>query len=402
MAAIAMTATLPGRTHGLGLIARPLMDDLQLSDAEFAQLNGWAAVLGALFCLPMGWLVDRYGVRSIGAWVLSLLAMSVLWMSCIQGASQLLVALLLVRGLGQSALSVVSLAMIGKWFRGRLGPAMGVFSILLTFGFIGSILGFGAALEAVGWRSAWQGLGVSLAAAVPLHWLLTRNTPEACGLAPDPAFSSVANPTATAMAEADDYCLAAALRTPAFWVFVLGTSAFNGIWSSITLFNEAILAELGFSQPTAVEMMAFLTGVGLVTNLVAGKLATREYLGRLLGVGLLVLGLALFVFPSVRTVWQLRCYGAVMGFVGGLITVVHFAAWGHFFGRRQLGRIQGVTQIVSVLASAAGPLSLALGRSWQHSYLAIYPYFAMIVGTLAFAALVTRPPPRLDGRSATG
>jgi MFS family permease len=358
-------------------------------------------VLGALFCLPLGWLVDRYGVRSLGAWVLSLLAISVLWMSCVQGAGQLFVALLLVRGLGQSALSVVSLAMIGKWFRGRLGPAMGVFSILLTFGFISSILGLGAALEAVGWRSAWQGLGLSLAAAVPLHWLLARNTPEACGLAPDPAADSFAT-TATEAAEAMDYGLAAALRTPAFWTFVLGTAAFNGIWSSITLFNEAILAELGFPQRAAIEMMAWLTGVGLVTNLAAGKLATREYLGRLLGFGLLVLGIALVVFPAIRTVWQLRCYGAAMGVVGGLVTVVHFAAWGHFFGRRQLGRIQGIVQIVSVLASAAGPVSLALGRSWQHSYLAIYPYLAITVGMLACAALMAPVPPRLVGRSAEG
>src|SRR5258705_2968005 len=35
----------------------------------------------------------------------------------------LFVWLLLVRGLGQGALSVVSMAMVGKWFSRRLGPA---------------------------------------------------------------------------------------------------------------------------------------------------------------------------------------------------------------------------------------------------------------------------------------
>src|SRR5437763_1788659 len=31
LAALAMTATLPGRTHGLGLITRPLLEDMQLT-----------------------------------------------------------------------------------------------------------------------------------------------------------------------------------------------------------------------------------------------------------------------------------------------------------------------------------------------------------------------------------
>ena len=56
-------------------------------------------------------------------------------------------ALVLVRGLGQGALSLVSLAMVGKWFTRRLGVAMGVFTVLLTFGIIGGYLGL---KEAVG------------------------------------------------------------------------------------------------------------------------------------------------------------------------------------------------------------------------------------------------------------
>src|SRR3954469_12333625 len=63
VAALAMVATLPGRTHGLGLITEPLLADLSLDRVEFAMVNLWATLLGAAFCLPCGWLLDRIGGR---------------------------------------------------------------------------------------------------------------------------------------------------------------------------------------------------------------------------------------------------------------------------------------------------------------------------------------------------
>src|SRR5436190_19745182 len=65
MGALAMLATLPGRTHGLGLITERLLKDpsLELDRLSFGKLNFWATILGAAFCLPCGRLLDRFGVR---------------------------------------------------------------------------------------------------------------------------------------------------------------------------------------------------------------------------------------------------------------------------------------------------------------------------------------------------
>src|SRR5262245_14866062 len=62
-AAAAMVATLPGRTHGLGLVTEPLLADLGLGRVPFAALNFWATLVGSAFCLPAGWMIDRLGVR---------------------------------------------------------------------------------------------------------------------------------------------------------------------------------------------------------------------------------------------------------------------------------------------------------------------------------------------------
>src|SRR5213083_2024754 len=81
VAALAMVATLPGRTHGLGLITEPLLADLQLDRVTFALVNLWATLLGAAFCLPTGWLIDRVGGRAVLLGVTLGLAASVVGMT---------------------------------------------------------------------------------------------------------------------------------------------------------------------------------------------------------------------------------------------------------------------------------------------------------------------------------
>src|SRR5205085_10280229 len=82
IAAIAMTATLPGRTHGLGLITKPLTEDPTLGFDErlFTTLNFWAILLGSALCLPVGRFIDRFGARAALAGVSLGLGLAVLGM----------------------------------------------------------------------------------------------------------------------------------------------------------------------------------------------------------------------------------------------------------------------------------------------------------------------------------
>ncbi|HEY2839584.1 MAG TPA: MFS transporter [Pirellulales bacterium] len=389
-ASLAMTATLPGRTHGLGLITEKLLADLELDRVSFAHINLASSLIGAAFCVPTGWLIDRVGVRSVLVLVTAVLGISVIGMSEVSGGASLLVGLILVRGFGQSALSITSIAVIGKWFRRRLGVAMGVFAVLLTFGFIGSVLTMGAAVDAWGWRPAWQSLGLIVLGLATLFWLFVRSTPEGCGLPPDEA------PTIE-LSEVDrcgDFTFRQALWTPAFWVLALGSGAFNLVWSGVTLFNESILAERGFGPNVAVEIMAILTGVGLIANLAAGAVATRTRVVKLLGVGLALLAAALVSFPTIDGLLGVRLYAVAIGLSGGVITVVFFAAWGNLFGRAQLGRIQGAAQLATVLASALGPVVMANGQASTGDYAPVFYALAGVVAMLAVAAFLA-PLPRV-------
>jgi MFS family permease len=394
VAALAMVGTLPGRTQGLGLITEPLLADLRLDRVAYAQINLWASLVGALFCFGVGRLVDRAGSRLVLTVIAAALGAVVVAMSAVTTVTMLFVLLTLTRGLGQSALSIVSLTMVGKWFSRRLSTAMGVYAVVMTIGFM---IAFPTVIEVVkasGWRRAWVGVGIALLAVLaPLAWLLVRRTPEAVGLPID------GEPAAAADAPVEDdqsgETLGTALSGAAFWVFALAAAVYGLAASGIGLFNESILKELGFDWRLYQTSLAITAIVGLFGNFAGGWWAQRGSLRALLVVALLVLAGALASLPHVTAVWQVYANAVAMGLVGGFIMVVFFAFWGKAYGRAHLGRIQGAAQALTVLASAVGPLLLAQCVAWTGAYAAAFYGLALVVAALGGAALVVAMPPRI-------
>lgn len=388
VAAAAMVGTLPGRTQGLGLITEPLIADLQIDRVSYATINLWATLIGSLFCLPCGRLTDRFGSRAVLSVVMAALGVTVVAMSQATGAMALAIAITLTRGFGQSALSVVSLALVGKWFARRLNIAMGVYSLLVGFGFIAAFPSVGQAVLAYGWRAAWLWVGVALAAILaPLALLIVRNKPEEEGLAVDGQAAS----DAPALR---DLTLAEALRSSAFWIFALSSSMFGLVYSGIALFNQSILEQRGFDASTYHSVLVVSTLIGLAANFGGGWLASKWPIQRVMGIGMAALAAALLLLPAVRTFSHVMVYAAIMGAAGGVVTVVFFSVWGQIFGRSHLGRIQGGAQMMTVLASALGPLLLAGTLHRTGSYELIFYGLAAVVAGLGIGSWIVALPAR--------
>jgi MFS family permease len=388
VAALAMVATLPGRTQGLGLITEPLLADLRIDRVSYATINLWATLIGAAFCLPCGRLTDRFGSRIVLTAIGLALGATVLGMSATTGVAGLCIGITLSRGLGQSALSVVSLALVGKWFRRRLNLAMGVYSMLIGMGFIAAFPGIGQAVLRVGWRQAWSWVGWFLVAGLtPLAALLVRNNPEDRGLRLDGDIDEQTNLLY-------DLTVWDALRTPAFWTFAFSSSIFGLVYSGIALFNQSILEQRGFDATTYHTVLAIGTMLGLIANFAGGWLASRWSIQKLMGVGMAALACALLALPLVRTYTDVMLYGAIMGVSGGVVTVVFFSVWGQAFGRSHLGRIQGCAQTMTVFASAVGPLLLAQTLRQTGSYDVLFNSLAAVVAILGVASWYVPLPSR--------
>jgi cyanate permease len=286
------------------------------------------------------------------------------------------------------------------WFARRLNLAMGIYSVLVGMGFIAAFPAVGRAVLSAGWRPAWFGIGlVQVAVLAPLAWILVRDNPEREGLALDGDESK-------ADGRLVDLSVWDALQSPAFWVFALSSSLFGLVYSGIALFNQSILEERGFDASTYHNVLVISTLLGLAANFGGGFLASRFSIQRVMGIGMAVLALALLALPSVETHTHVFLYAMAMGIAGGVVTVVFFSVWGQAFGRRHLGRIQGCAQMMTVFASAVGPLLLAMTLESTGSYDSIFYILAAAVVVLGigcwYVSLPSRRPELAPGRVAAG
>ena len=395
LAALAMVGTLPARTHGLGMITERLLADasFQLDRIAYADMNLWATLLGALFCLPCGWLIDRLGLRITLAATVAALGTVVLWMTWLSGWWLLVVAIVLTRGFGQSALSVISITMVGKWFSGRLSLPMAVYSLLLSLGFALAAQG-AKPLANADWRVLWGGMGwILLAGMAPLFLLLVRDpAPNSTAPVDEPLAGGSCCEAIASGYSPGGFTLSQAMQTQAFWVFGLAISVVALIGSGLSLFNESVLKQQGFPAEVFYNLITLTGIVGLAVKLPVGWLGQRWALNRLLAAGLLIQAACLLWFPRIHSVWEVALYGVGLGVSGTITTVLFFTIWGQAYGRAHLGQIQATAQMLTVLASAAGPKVFAECFARSGSYAPIFQLLAGTVALLAVWSLLIRVP----------
>ncbi len=434
VAFVAMVATLPGRTWGLGLITEPLLRDLELDHDTYAQLNLWATLLGSLACFPAGWLIDRVGSRLVGTLLGLSLGAVVMAMSRVQDLPSLYVLVTLTRALGQVALTLVSLTLIGKWFKLRLSQAMGVFMFLTIFGFMVAERSLDYAVVQLGWRPAWYGVGLVLAAGfAPLTLLLARSTPEGCGLPVDgwalgpvgPGGAELdygwfraareqeqgitaperfsANPARQQRKEdlsapvsqvdnAASLTFPQSLATPIYWLAALGVAVNALTQAGISLFGESLVEQRGMDRQTYVYLLIVSTFGALPGNVLAGWLGRKGSVQAWMALGMGLLLLSLIGLPLVQTETQVYAVAALWGLSCGINSVVFLAVWGQAFGRTHLGKIQGSSQVLQVLGSAFGPLLMVRCQALTGSYTYFFWASAAVCGILALLSLLVRLP----------
>lgn len=179
---------------------------------------------------------------------------------------------------------------------------------------------------------------------------------------------------------------------PSFWVFAIGTALYGLVASGIGLFNESILAERGFGPNVYYQTLAVTAMTALIGNFLGGWLSSRVPLGRLMAAALFVLAGGVLALPFVASLTHVIAWATAMGLGGGLVMVLFFSVWGRVFGRLHLGRIQGVAQALTVVASAVGPLLLAWSVEWTGSYAGMFQLLAAVIAAVAVAALLMSMP----------
>lgn len=382
LASLAMVATLPGRTVGLGLITEQLLVDLAMTRSSYAQLNLWATFIGALFLFGTGPALDR-SIRWTTAAVLAGLSGTVFWLANLPGPGLLLPVLILTRGLGQSSLSLSAVAIVAKSFRKKLSTAMGVFAVATSLLFVAAIPTVDSLLSELGWRKVWLILAAVILVISLLVALLIRD-PQA----QQSGGEDEVTPTGIPFREA--------LQSTAFWVLTIGIGIYYFAFTGITLFSESLVVSLDFSKDIRNGFLAIMMASALVSNLCCGWLVQRISVLKIFGGAMIIFAACLIGFSLASgSIGLIYAVSAALGVGSGAVTVIFFAGFADLFGKRHLGKIQGVAQGVTVGTSGTGPLFFARSFESSGSYSPVFFTLAPLALLVGIWALCQRKAERV-------
>ena len=393
-----------GSRSALGLMLKPMGDDLDWSRSALS-LGVTAYMAVSALAMPFaGRLADRYDLRWIMGSGAAIGAVGIGLMSLVAAPWQLFLVYGLIFALGNAGISnpIVSV-MIVRWFPDRRGLAN---SVAVSGNAIGQLVIVGLLAQSLarfGWRPSYAALGLAnLVILAPVVLAAVRSSP--------PSSSSPSPPTdAAAMPAEDTDDTAERVAHP-------GSLLASGqLWLLGSIY--AICGFQDFFVATHVVAFALDTGIGTVLagNLLAlmglmgllGVLASG-YLADLLGPGRPTLvcfvmrtGIFALVMLSQSNV-AVMVFALSFGFTFLMTAPLTVMFSGNIFGSARLGRISGtismVHQICGGLGALVGALSFDLWGSYDRAFMLMLALSVLAtVATLLVRDGSARRPERDDG-----
>ncbi len=386
---LGLVMTTPGQTLGVSVFLDPILDDLGAERGTVSLLYTIGTLTGAVALPFVGRALDRYGPRVMVAVVAAGLALACVWMANVRDLTSLAIGFILIRGLGQGALGLVSVHAITIWFVRRRGLAIGLAGVGMAVATAFFPLLIETMVGAWGWRWAYAALGGLVAITIlPLGAIFFRRDPERYGVTPD---ARAPLPPPPPGREEIHMSAGQARRTVAFWYIAVSVATISALSTGLVFHHFDLMSVRGMDRLAAAGVFVPIALVSAATNMIAGVLLDRVaprfvVSAMLVAMAASLTGATLVAEP---TLW---IYGAVLGLTQGAMGAVSGTAYASYFGRRAIGGIKGTAQTLSVGGAAAGPLLLAWGQAATGSYEGVLFAAALWPLALAIGALFLRRP----------
>ena len=254
----------------LSILAKPIQQDLGLSDGQMGMLGGIAfAVLYSTLAVPLSSLADR----TSRSWVVAISLFAWSGFTALCGLAQSFWHIFLARvgvGVGEAGGVAPSYAIIGDYFPPRRrATALAIYSLGIPLGSAIGLLAGGFIAETVNWRAAFVAIGVAGVVLAPIFKWIVRDLPRTIAAEEK---DRVAPPEVRALDVAKSLA-----RKPAFWLLSLGAAAGSSIGYGISFWLPSFVQRsfgLGLFD-TAVFVAATLLTGGVAGVLSGGWLADR-------------------------------------------------------------------------------------------------------------------------------
>jgi MFS family permease len=337
-----------------------------------------------------GWLLQRSSPRRVISAGVLLLGLGFMVLSQVQSFGQF-IAVFLVMAVGASLGGLLSLmTVLVNWFDRRRATALSLMQTGMSIGGLAVPL-VALGLVALGWRTMSFASGVLvLLVGLPIARLMLR-TPEQVGLRPDGASAAAGSGAGgPARRTAPSYTVRQAVRTWAFWSMSIAHAAAVAVVAAVSVHFVIYANEAqGLTITVAASILALMTGISVVGQLVGGVLGDRVdkrvlATGGMLGHALAMLLLALAASPTVVIVAAV-VHGVSWGLRGPLMGALR----ADYFGRDSFAAVMGSSSLIVMLGSVGGPLLIGIVTDLTGTYAPGFASLAglALVGSLGFATL---------------
>lgn len=391
-----MIMTSAGQTYGVSIFIEHFIADLGVSRTLVSTYYTIGTLIGAAALPFVGRRIDGAGPRAVVVVISILFGLACIYMGIVNNGLMLLLGFVLMRMLGQGSLGLVSTYVINQWWVRRRGMIMGISGVLV------SLLGVGSfpnllnwIIPQLGWRNTYMALGLTLIGMMaPVGYLFYRSRPEHYGLLPDGAVkpepqSAITQPTT---ASEQEWTLAEAIRTPAFWIVALGLATVAMLGTGLTFHMVSIFDDNQLSADIAAAVFVPIALTTAAVTLSSGILIDRIPIRFLLAGALLGQAGTLLLAQILSSVSVAIAYGVALGFVFGIMNTVANVVWATYYGRLHLGSITGFTTTILIAGSALGPMPLGIARDVLGSYNLTLTLFAVIPLALGIVTLFMKRP----------
>ncbi len=381
----------PGQTFIFALFIPDLERVFDLTPAESGSYYGVITLLSAFLLLYTGSLIDRIHLRTYSVTVTAILGGAALLMASAQNLMVMLLAMFLLRHLGQGLMTHTAHIATARYFTKNRGKATSLKSIGMSISEVFLPIIIALIIAGYGWRMGYVSLGVScLLLCIPLNiLLLKRDDPFQI---PHPHEDT----TSPLLDEKElNWSKKQLLGHSYFWI-IAPLIISPGFILTALFFQQGVIAD---SKGWSMTLMAsgFISyGIfHIVGNLFIGPIIDRFSASRILPLSIIPIAMGMSMLLISDSPWIVYLYMGLMGLGIGFGSGVYMTIWAEIYGRKHLGAIQSFISTLAIIGTAAAPpivgLLLTKGVTVD-SLITNGIAFILLASLLAFFA----KPPRVE------
>jgi sugar phosphate permease len=392
--AITEMLALGSTSYSAGLFVIPLEAEFGFSRAAASSALSIAFAGAALMAPLVGYLLDRFSVRTVIAAGGLGLGLGFAFISLSSNIPLMVAALLIPVAFGGMAVGPLTTSTLtSRWFYRRRGRALGLASVATSGGGILVVPLLALAIQYFGWRNAlfMEAIVISVIVLV-LANLVIRGGPADLDLENHPEnigrpSSDFPAPAESASATAKQWRYGEIAVTRDFWAVAFVIAAISGINQAIVVTIVPYGAQLGFSAPASAFLVSAFAVCAAIVKVSSGLLS--EFIDR----RAIMLAGALAIMAALILLLLSSAYAplfAAVCFAGaglGCVLPSSAAQLAGTFGAPSFGKVMGMIYVGVVVSSVASVYFAGAMFDRSGNYNAA---FAAFLGLAILMALATR------------